>query len=182
MEESFIIVARRRVRSRTEYSIHAMKADIGVVQVVVAVLRRRRDPSGWCAKTGGAGPGADRFATSWAWRRRAESPALLNGDADRSRGSATSSQAPIETGNLPALAMVSDERLGGTMAEVPTSVEQGFDVTIWGRARPSRTAGHAAGTTQPRTGERPSSARSRPRPGRGHQQNQWETHYLTGDR
>lgn len=56
--------------------------------------------------------------------------AVLNGDIKAAMSGISEFTAQIEAGEFRALAVTSEERLGGVMAEVPTAVELGIDVTF----------------------------------------------------
>ncbi|MFP3916646.1 tripartite tricarboxylate transporter substrate-binding protein [Lysinibacillus telephonicus] len=56
--------------------------------------------------------------------------AVLNGDIKAAMSGISEFTAQIESGEFRALAVTSEERLGGVMAEVPTAVELGIDVTF----------------------------------------------------
>ncbi|MBM7608590.1 putative tricarboxylic transport membrane protein [Lysinibacillus composti] len=56
--------------------------------------------------------------------------AILNGDIKAAMSGISEFSAQIDAGEFRALGVTSEERLGGVMADVPTAIEQGIDVTF----------------------------------------------------
>jgi putative tricarboxylic transport membrane protein len=179
MEEPFIIVAPSSGSIQDLRGlVDTMKTDIGGVQVAVGA-GDDQIPVGLVAKIGGVDPSAIRFVT-YGGGGGEQTTALLNGDADVAIGGVSEFQSQIEAGTLRGLGLVSDERLGGTMSEVPTSVEQGYNVTItnWrGIYGPPDMPDYAVKYWQDAIGEALETETWRSIAA----SNNWESHYLTGD-
>mgnify|MGYP001355372982 CR=1 FL=1 len=56
--------------------------------------------------------------------------ALLNGDLKAAISGVSEFRPQVEAGNIRGLAILREERMGGTLADIPTAIEQGIDVTF----------------------------------------------------
>jgi putative tricarboxylic transport membrane protein len=56
--------------------------------------------------------------------------AMLNGDVDAALAGVSEFRGQIESGDLRGLAVLKDDRLGGSLADIPTAPELGYDVTL----------------------------------------------------
>jgi putative tricarboxylic transport membrane protein len=105
--------------------------------------------------------------------------AMLNGDVDAALAGVSEFRGQLEAGDLRGLAVLKDERLTGSLGNVPTAPELGYDVTLanWrGVYGPPQMPESAVTYWEDKLGE----AMQTPTWKKFAEANQWEPLYLTG--
>ncbi len=127
-----------------EYGILAVQQDAPWRSLEDLVRAWRRDPSSLVVSGGSAVAGQDHMKILLLARRAGIDPrgiryvafdgggealtALLGGFVDVFSGEASEVEGQVEAGGVRLLAVLSEERLGGIFADVPTALESGYDL------------------------------------------------------
>jgi putative tricarboxylic transport membrane protein len=129
-----------------EYGIIAVSRDAPWVNLAELMSDWARDPSSIVVAGGSAAAGQDHMKVMLLARSAGIVPgqvryvpfdgggealtALLGGFVSLFPGEASEVEAQLEAGNIRVLAVLAPERVLGPLADVPTALEQGFDV-VW---------------------------------------------------
>lgn len=129
-----------------EYGIIAVSHDAPWENLSELMTDWARDPASLVVAGGSAAAGQDHMKVMLLARAAGIAPgqvryvpfdgggealtALLGGFVSVFPGEASEAEAQLEAGNIRVLAVLAEERVPGPLADVPTALEQGFDV-VW---------------------------------------------------